>query len=178
MMNQNQKICKMTAFLLEYPSESLLEELSAMEEEADSFQNKQIRQQFKRFFDYVKSESLHQLCENYVYTFDYHGIVSLHLTYGVFKDSRKRGEALVKLKELYQDEQLMAITDELPDYLPLILEFLSMASDKQSKQLKKLHHQSISKLYKDLKEKDNPYQYLLNNIHAIFSAHLANEDVS
>src|SRR5690625_6149317 len=54
------------------------------------------------FFDYIKATPFDQLCEKYVNTFDYHGVVTLHLTYNVFKDSRKRGEALIELQRLYK----------------------------------------------------------------------------
>src|SRR5699024_7401142 len=97
-------------------------------------------------------------------TFDFHGIVTLNLTYTVFKDSRKRGEALVKLRQMFYDSNLSAETEELPDYLPMILEFLAMADEKYIHQVLKLHLNSIKKLEKDLAENDSPYHFLLKAV--------------
>src|SRR5699024_9028867 len=134
-----------------------------------------IKKRFNAFFDYIRGTGLDQLCENYVYTFDYHGIASLHLTYKVFKDSRKRGEALVQLRKIFGEANLTSPVDELPDYLPLILEFLTIAEKGHIQQLVKLHQQAIQRLYDDLVKETSIYRFLLENILVIFEQHLANK---
>ena len=49
----------------------------------------------------------------------------MHLFEHVHGESRDRGQAMVELKELYAANGLEMPANELPDYLPLFLEFLS-----------------------------------------------------
>ena len=50
--------------------------------------------------------------------------LSLHLFEHVHGESRDRGQAMVDLKAMYENAGLF-VTRELPDYVPLLLEFLS-----------------------------------------------------
>jgi nitrate reductase delta subunit len=61
----------------------------------------------------------------HVATFDRVRTLSLHLFEHAHGDSRARGAAMVDLIELYRRKGLDVTTRELPDYLPLVLEFLS-----------------------------------------------------
>ena len=64
--------------------------------------------------------------EGYVALFDRTRTLSLHLFEHAFGDSRARGQAMVALGERYRQEGLEPDSRELPDYLPLFLEFLSL----------------------------------------------------
>ena len=72
-----------------------------------------------------QDEDLLDLQEAYTDLFDRTPSLSLHLFEHVHGDSRDRGQAMVDLLELYRQSGLDIATDELPDYLPLFLEFLS-----------------------------------------------------
>jgi len=63
--------------------------------------------------------------ERYVALFDRSRGLSLHLFEHVHGDSRARGQAMVELAELYRNAGLVIARAELPDYLPLFLEYLS-----------------------------------------------------
>jgi len=63
--------------------------------------------------------------EDYVSLFDRGRALSLHLFEHVHGESRARGQAMVDLLQLYRDGGLEIDARELPDYLPLMLEFLS-----------------------------------------------------
>ncbi len=64
--------------------------------------------------------------ERYVELFDRGRSTSLYLFEHVHGDSRDRGQAMVDLKALYAKAGLSLATRELPDYLPAMLEFLSL----------------------------------------------------
>ncbi|MDY0408259.1 nitrate reductase molybdenum cofactor assembly chaperone [Virgibacillus soli] len=177
-MKTNQKVFKLASALLHYPDKTWLKEVAYIEAEINSIEEPVIRSYLQSFLHYMKSTSFDQLCENYVYTFDFHGIVTLNLTYHVFKDSRKRGEALVQLRKIFKESKLEAKSDELPDYLPLILEFLSVAKDEQAVDLLKLHIKSIQKLDQTLTENDSPYHFLLKAVQDVAYRTLQNKHVS
>ncbi|MCK9517185.1 MAG: nitrate reductase molybdenum cofactor assembly chaperone [Ottowia sp.] len=63
--------------------------------------------------------------ERYVETFDRGRQCSLLLFEHVHGDSRERGEALVDLMKTYESAGLQFAANELPDYLPAVLEFAS-----------------------------------------------------
>jgi len=70
------------------------------------------------------------LAETWVATFDRGRMTSLHLFEHVHGESRDRGQAMVDLKLLYERAGLFLSDDELPDYLPAFLEYLSTQDPK------------------------------------------------
>ncbi len=68
-----------------------------------------------------------QVC--YVNTFDFTEQASLHLTAHEYGDSRQRGEVLLALRVLMRSAGYEPDTKELPDYLPMLLEFLACAPE-------------------------------------------------
>jgi len=73
----------------------------------------------------LRSYDLYDLQERYVLLFDRSRSLSLHLFEHVHGESRDRGQAMVDLLQLYERHGLFLEAKELPDYLPLFLEFLS-----------------------------------------------------
>lgn len=71
--------------------------------------------------------------EAYVDLFDRSRQLSLHLFEHVHGDSRDRGQAMVDLKTLYESGGLFIEANELPDYLPLFLEFLSTRPEAEAR---------------------------------------------
>ncbi|MBO0737972.1 MAG: nitrate reductase molybdenum cofactor assembly chaperone [Alphaproteobacteria bacterium] len=63
--------------------------------------------------------------ERYVDLFDRGRALSLHLFEHLHGDSRERGEAMVELKRIYEQAGFELAARELPDYLPVLLEYLS-----------------------------------------------------
>lgn len=61
----------------------------------------------------------------YVDLFDRGRATSLHLFEHVHGESRDRGMAMVELKEIYANAGYALAGGELPDYLPVVLEYLS-----------------------------------------------------
>ena len=72
------------------------------------------------------------LQEHYVETFDRGRNHSLHLFEHVHGESRDRGQAMVDLRDRYERQGLEITASELPDYLPLFLEYLSTLPPEQA----------------------------------------------
>jgi nitrate reductase molybdenum cofactor assembly chaperone NarJ/NarW len=75
---------------------------------------------------WMRAASLAGLQAEYVRTFDFDRRASLHLTYHTHGDRRQRGLELVRLKRRYAEAGLPLTGDELPDYLPVALEFAAL----------------------------------------------------
>ena len=69
--------------------------------------------------------NIYDLEETYVGLFDRSRTLSLNLFEHVHGESRDRGGAMVSLVEMYRDAGFEPATSELPDHLPVLLEFLS-----------------------------------------------------
>jgi nitrate reductase delta subunit len=61
----------------------------------------------------------------YVQLFDHERATSLHLFEHVHGDSRERGAAMIALAQTYEQAGLFLAPGEMPDYLPVVLEFAS-----------------------------------------------------
>ena len=65
----------------------------------------------------------------YVQEFDLSRRHALHLTYWTDGDTRRRGEVLAAIKQTYRDSGLLVdLAGELPDYLPMVLEFAAVGA--------------------------------------------------
>ena len=75
----------------------------------------------------LRETDVAELEARYVATFDFNESAALYLTAHELGDSRRRGQALVELRTLLRAAGFEEATDELPDYLPLLLELLAHA---------------------------------------------------
>lgn len=115
------------ARLLDYPSEPLLghlDELSAALSDAPVAAAR--RGAVRPLLGRLAAADLFESQERYIDTFDRGRRTSLNLFEHVHGDSRDRGQAMVDLLEMYRAEGIELATDQLPDYLPAFLEYLSV----------------------------------------------------
>jgi len=121
------QIYKLISVLLEYPDRELLDHLPEIREAIDKNHDIDATEKaaMQKFIDHLANTPLTELQASYVQTFDLTPEHSLHLTHHLFSDDndRNRGPALIDLGELYKEYGVKVMTNELPDYLPLVLEF-------------------------------------------------------
>src|SRR5450830_589750 len=84
-----------------------------------------LQAQLAPLFAHLADHDLIELQQVYVQTFDRTPSHSLHLFEHIHGESRDRGQAMVDLMEEYKKHGLEMCGSELPDYVPLFLEFLS-----------------------------------------------------
>ena len=116
------------AALLSYPTEELRRAApeigAALEEEAILPPPR--RAALRALLSDLAGRDIYEAQERYVALFDRGRAVSLHLFEHVHGESRDRGQAMADLITLYREHGLEMAPGELPDYLPLFLEFLSL----------------------------------------------------
>lgn len=121
------KTFKVISMLLMYPESEWLAALPEMRtvlvDEADC--NGHAATRLIPLFDLLRESALIALQENYVATFDRNPSHSLHLFEHIHGESRDRGAAMIDLLEEYWKHGFDASASELPDYVPLFLEFLA-----------------------------------------------------
>ncbi|MDQ2623374.1 MAG: nitrate reductase molybdenum cofactor assembly chaperone [Actinomycetota bacterium] len=134
---------KLVSLLLQYPEPETLTELSGFDPARLSPATTAQREALGRFLDWYRSNDLDALRQSYVDNFDFDRRHSLHLTYQVHGDSRQRGLALLKIKNAYRDAGLDPDATELPDFLPLMLEFAALVPGSAGTDLLDRHRESI-----------------------------------
>lgn len=121
------KSLKLLAVLLSYPSEELVAALPEIAQRlnAESALRGATQDDLAGLLAELKREDLLDLQERYVAQFDAGRATSLHLFEHVHGDSRDRGQAMVDLNALYLRSGYALAVNELPDYLPAVLEYLA-----------------------------------------------------
>jgi nitrate reductase delta subunit len=128
------KTFKVLSLLLTYPESdwlAALPELHAALEDETGFNGDAVTR-LAPLFDLLHETRLIELQENYVATFDRNPSHSLHLFEHIHGESRDRGSAMINLLEEYWKHDFDASATELPDYVPLFLEFLSLLPDEEA----------------------------------------------
>jgi nitrate reductase delta subunit len=112
--------------LLRYPTAELLAADAAVAEAATEFPGRS-REPLERFLGHRRDATLLALEQEYVETFDLRRRCTLNVSYYLYGDTRKRGVALLRLKRMYAAGGLVLESDELPDHLPVMLQFAAFA---------------------------------------------------
>lgn len=122
------RLYKAIALLLTYPEQDWLQsvgELRAMVS-VGTGRARRAGHRLDGLLNHLQHGALIDLQETYVETFDRNAAHSLHVFEHTMGDSRERGEAMARLVEEYRRFGLEPTSRELPDFLPLFLEFLSL----------------------------------------------------
>ncbi|MGZ4386217.1 MAG: nitrate reductase molybdenum cofactor assembly chaperone [Gaiellaceae bacterium] len=152
---------KLISVLLRYPDERVVEAREEILAAIDELPGSPAKAPLERFAEHLAALSPLELAQAYVETFDLHRRTSLHLTYYLHGDTRKRGMALLRLKHLYREAGLETTTGELPDYLPLVLEFASLAPAELATTLLREQRPALELLRSGLEQAESPYAALL-----------------
>ena len=144
---------ELLSLVLDYPSRLLDESLSQVEPPDPALEP---------FVSWWHATTPAEREQRYVETFDLDRRTSLHLTYYLYGDTRKRGMALLRLKRLYAAAGLPLAADELPDYLPALLEFAALAPEGYGHTLLAEHRLPLELLRLRLAEKNSPWACALD----------------
>jgi nitrate reductase delta subunit len=106
-----------------------------------------------------------ELEREYVATFDFDRRASLYMTFHTYGDRRQRGLELVRLKRRYAEAGFTLAEGELPDYLPVVLEFADLAPEPGGALLAELR-EPIELVRSRLRERGSRYAVLLDALAA------------
>lgn len=159
----NPLVYKWLSALLCYPEQELIDALPEFQTALNEWPQLQAnRDGLQAFLDYLGSKSLRQLQEYYVLNFDRNRHQALYLFEHVYGEDRDRGSAMVDLLEEYRRYGFELGDEELPDYLPAVLEFMAyMPSENAQKMLGDAVH-VIAHIAAKLEQAQSPYAALLN----------------
>ena len=113
---------------------------------------------------WMNNQDILDLQEEFVALFDRTPSLCLHLFEHIHGDSRDRGQALVDLSGVYKDAGLLINTAEMPDYLPLFLEYLSIIDAQESRKNLGEISNILGILAARLKNRQSPYATVLESL--------------
>lgn len=152
--------------LLTYPSEELCAAVPEIENAiaSERLVPSSAAAALRPLLDDLVSLDLFDLQERYVELFDRSRRLSLHLFEHVHGESRDRGQAMVDLAALYEKGGLELSANELPDYLPLFLEYLSTRPKDEALNLLSETVHILGALEERLASRSSPYAAVLTAI--------------
>ncbi|MEU1116503.1 MULTISPECIES: nitrate reductase molybdenum cofactor assembly chaperone [unclassified Streptomyces] len=118
-MTRHALLYQAAALCLAYPDEEFRERLPLLTAAAPP--------ELGGFLEYARTTGPRELAAHYVQVFDFKNRHSLYLSWWREGDTRRRGMALVRFKEIYREHGLEFTDEELPDFLPAVLEFSAHA---------------------------------------------------
>ena len=151
-------VYQVASWALDYPSSQLVERLRLL---ADALAEQPAAPEtaaLSGLVDHLGATALQRLQNAYVDVFDLSRKHALYLSYWTDGDTRRRGEVLGRFKSAYRASGFLVDTHgELPDYLPMVLEFAACADLDAGRELLQAYRPSLELLRIALQEKQSPY---------------------
>lgn len=165
---------KALSALLTYPTAELQRAAGEISKvlDADTLIPSRVRDQLRALLHEIATGDLYDLQERYVLLFDRTRSLSLHLFEHVHGESRDRGQAMVDLLKLYEEGGYTPTPSELPDFLPLFLEYASTRAPREAIELVGQPANVIAALRERLAKRSSPYEAVMSALLAISRAKL------
>lgn len=150
---------RVLARLLAYPDAELREQLGALR---DALHEERVipaarLAELDALIQHLTSGDSLETEAEYVQLFDRGRATSLHLFEHVHGDSRDRGPAMVDLTQTYEKAGLFLAPGELPDYLPVVLEFVSTQPPKEARAFLSEMAHIFNAIFSALVQRDSAY---------------------
>jgi nitrate reductase molybdenum cofactor assembly chaperone NarJ/NarW len=155
---------KLCSVLLCYPDDELVAARGELATAAAQATPPAAAHGLARFCAWWGAQPALSLQQHYVETFDLDRRCGLYLTFYGEGDKRARGTALLRLKRMYRAAGLPLEGSELPDFLPVMLEFAADAPDGKGLVVLREHRPALQLLRSSLHEYGTPYAAVLDAV--------------
>jgi nitrate reductase molybdenum cofactor assembly chaperone NarJ/NarW len=171
---------KALSALLTYPTSELQQAAGEISEvlDAEKLIPARIRDQLHNLLRDLATGDLYDLQERYVLLFDRTRSLSLHLFEHVHGESRDRGQAMIDLKSQYERADLFMSAAELPDFLPMFLEFLSTRPIKEACETLGQPAHIFAALAERLRKRRSAYEAVFRALVALSAAKPKDDEVA
>jgi len=174
------KILKALSVLLTYPTIELQHAAGEISGVIDTGQMipARIRNQLRTLLTEIATGDLYDLQERYVLLFDRTRSLSLHLFEHVHGESRDRGQAMIDLKSQYEQHNLFMSAAELPDFMPLFLEYLSLLPAQEACDTLGQPAHIFAAMAERLRKRQSAYEAVFRALVALAAAKPKDDEVS
>ena len=166
-MQDEGKYFKVLSWLLQYPDDTYLGAVPEIKSVVEAMRPGPCKAAIKAFMAYLEAGTGLQLQERYTALFDMSPSTTMNMTYHLWGDGEKRARLLTGLQQEYARAGLEKSTTELPDHLPLILEFMAVVPQARQFETIKKSLAGIDKLVDHLQPVAASYAALLAPLSAM-----------
>ena len=160
-MTETDKYLKVVSVLMQYPDEAYFRALPEINSLVIKMPRGPRRASIEEFIAHMEGEDAIHAQEQYTALFDMSPSTTLNVTYHLWGDGEKRARLLTRLQQVYAWAGLEKKSLELPDFLPLILEFLASAPEATQSGAIKTSLRGVESLVEHLKPIASHYSGLL-----------------
>jgi nitrate reductase molybdenum cofactor assembly chaperone NarJ/NarW len=160
---------KLLSILLQYPDRQVLEAEEEIAAAIGALPASKQREAIERFWTSWTEATPTARAQRYVQTFDFQKRGGLYLSFYLEGDKRQRGMILLRLKRLFAASGLVLEGNELPDYLPVLLEFAALAPEGYGNTILDEFRPAIEVVRTSLRDRGSPYAHVLDALCASLS---------
>lgn len=157
------------SLLLSYPTDEIAQAASSFNDilKAEGLLPQAELDALAPLVDELATGELYDNQERYVLLFDRSRSLALYLFEHVHGESRDRGQAMVDLMSVYEQHGLEISVKELPDYLPMFLEFLAGLPLEEAREMLSEPLHIIAALKERLRKRDSLYAHVFQALETI-----------
>jgi nitrate reductase delta subunit len=157
MTDDRKALLKLLSLCLAFPDAEARGILPEMEVAAKSLGDPLARERLTHFITLMTAQPLLDLQAHYTTVFDLNPSASLNLTYHLMGEREDRGRALAELIEVYRQAGFAPAVNDLPDFLPLVLEFLAVTAEGEKHELIRRCLAAVPAIAQRLKDSGSMY---------------------
>lgn len=162
MDSKNKRIALLAAsYLLQYPDAYWFQGLQELQEEVENLNGEAYSEALSNFIEFSRNSNELDMAETYTNTVEFSKDTTLYMTYYTFKEKRERGIALLNLKNRYLQSGINFTENELPDFLPVILEYTAATGEED---VLEAYLPEFKNIFNILNKANNPYSLVLQAI--------------
>jgi nitrate reductase molybdenum cofactor assembly chaperone NarJ/NarW len=162
---ETRRVFAAAAIALRYPEREWLRTFEEIENDLVNFAP-ETKERLWDLLSYFGSKSIMDLQIDYVNTFDRKRRACLYMSYYLNGDTRRRGMALLNFKDVFASEGWKSTSDELDDFLPILLEFIAVTASPAGLALLQEHKAGVALLEIALRDMKSPYSGLIKEVHS------------
>ena len=160
-MTETDKYLKVVSLLMQYPDDAYFRTLTEIKSFVGKMHRGPRRASIEEFIAHLEGVDAIHAQEQYTALFDMSPSTTLNVTYHLWGDGEKRAHLLTRLQQEYAGAGLEKKSTELPDFLPLILEFLASVPKAAQSRVIKTSLKGVETLVERLKPIASHYSGLL-----------------
>ncbi|WP_406864097.1 nitrate reductase molybdenum cofactor assembly chaperone [Streptomyces sp. HUAS MG47] len=154
-------LLRLCSLLLQYPDAELAASHPVLTATVEALPPSPAAESLAAYTTWFAGQEPEALERHYVETFDLRRRSSLYLTYYLHGDTRRRGMALLALAQRYRATGWDIDGGELPDHLPVVLEFAALCGPGAGEAPLRQHRRGLQLIERALTDADSPYRHIL-----------------
>ena len=153
-------LLRLCSLLLQYPDAELAAARPVLTTTVEGLPPSPAAEHLAAFTAWFTGQEPEALERHYVEMFDLRRKSSLYLTYYLHGDTRRRGMALLTLAQRYRAAGWDTDGGELPDHLPVVLEFAALAGPRAGEAPLRRHRRGLELIHRSLTDAGSPYRHV------------------